>query len=186
MRYVLILGLVGLFGCASRTQLDVAPTAQDSALVAQTQLRVVDDQFATTIQVVGAAYTPPDTKTERIALRSMIDKRSHDVMHDVIVVDNYNGDWRFWESANGEGGEPLQFASWSRDVEHCAGGRYGFCMLRETFGAFLTDSLLRAHRTGYAVKFYARTGTTFVAPLTEPVIAANLAAVDSIRATMKP
>lgn len=137
------------------------------------------------------------------SLRSLIDKKSGLVSHQLYVEDSFrsNGDYDFigvelhrnesggvfYASPRGEDFRKLEFIQIDREVGSCAVGPMGLgngigasCRLYETFGAVLPDSLLRAHPTGYRIMFSGQRGPLVVS-IASDQIRLQLQVVDSVR-----
>lgn len=142
---------------------------------------IEDSQFEPTITIRGTEQRFNGSAFNDLFLRSWVAKSDGEVSHQIYVLDHYSGDWKFWSRANSQDATPLEFTQISRDVGSCSAG----CDFWESFGVTVADSTLRSHRTGYAVKVYARSGDSMVLTVTGDQIAAQLAAVDSLAARVR-
>jgi hypothetical protein len=67
--------------------------------------------------------------------------------------------WRFYQSADFEGGVPADFVSIDRSVTDCSSSSVGGRYLEEDFGISLSDRFLRQHlHTGFSVRANAHDG----------------------------
>src|SRR6266446_3759966 len=96
------------------------------------------------------------------ALRSSIDTRTGEMVHQLYVEDSYFGAERNWETARGPAGQPLRFIAISKNEISCESG----CSYAEEFAAALPEALLRASPQGFAISFSARSGAreTIIVP----------------------
>jgi len=167
-------------GCASTiAQMNGLGTSRVSPSVA-------DDSFSPTVTVYGIDHYLADRQIGQDYIRTIIPRTSAlPVFHELYVANQYNGDWRFWESASGQDANPLELVSIARDVVSCrAASSSHDCTLRETFGVMLPDSTLRAHTSGYAVKIYAHNGESMVVTLDSTQVRSQIHITDSVRATL--
>lgn len=142
-------------------------------------VQVEGSRFESSIKVLGIEGVQPGSRFNRFYLRSWIYRNPAGVSHELYVQDFYDGDWKYWSRANSQDAEGLPFTSIARDVVGC--GTITGCSFSESFEAAISDSVLRAHRGGYGVKFYARSGAPLVITLSAEQIGAQLRAVDSVR-----
>ena len=112
------------------------------------------------------------------ALRSSIDTRTGEMVHQLYVEDSYFGAERNWETARGPAGQPLRFIAISKNEISCESG----CSYAEEFAAALPEALLRASPQGFAISFSARSGARETIIVPGDLIAKQLAAVDEARA----
>lgn len=145
---------------------------------------VETDAFAPAITVSGIDHYLPRGMIGKDYLRTIIPRdRRLPVFHQLYVAHQYSGDWKFWNRANGQGADMLEFVPIARDVGTCYASTYDdSCTLREIFGVMIPDSTLRAHANGYAVKVYAKDGDSVVLTLDSTQIQSQLRTVDSISA----
>ena len=136
--------------CAAPTPPQTA--APDGAAAGQ-------DQSPRFIGVIGAKaqHAPPflgvpDTNYYR--LRSFVDRRTGETLHQLYVSDSYSGAERHWNAAHDGAGRPLRFFTISHNEITCAGG----CSYVEEFAATIPESELRANPQGLAVIFTSASG----------------------------
>ena len=140
---------------------------------------VTGSQFEQTIVVSGTeAAVPSGYAGSRYFLRSVIHKATGVLAHQIYVDHYYDGDWKFWQSANDENAQPLNVRVLRREVISC---HYG-CFHEEVFGIDVADSTLRSHTTGFKVKVYAKDASTMILEVTGVQIAAQLQAISEARA----
>jgi hypothetical protein len=170
-----------LAGCVAPTPPQTA--AQDGAPVGEAQL----PRF---IGVIGAKeqHAPPflgvgDTNYYR--LRSFVDRRTGEILHQVYVSDSYSGAERHWNAAHDGIGRPLRFFSISENEITCAAGAAG-CSYVEEFAATLPESELRAGPRGLVVIFTSASGAEKRITISGPQITAQLAAVEAKRSPSQP
>jgi hypothetical protein len=111
-------------------------------------------------------------------LRSFIDTRSGETVHQLYVEDSYPGAERNWNAARLAYGGGLRFVPVSKQEITCD---YG-CSYAEEFAASLPDAVLRANPQGLTVVFTARTGIEKTVVVPGDLIAKQLAAVTAARA----
>jgi hypothetical protein len=123
---------------------------------------------------LGVAGTNYDT------LRTLLDTRSGETVHQLFVEDSYAGTKREWFEAEDEKGQKLRFIPIGSDEITCDGG----CSYAEEFAAALPDPLLRASTNGLIVTFIAKSGARTVIQIPGPQVAAQLAAVDNAKKSL--
>jgi hypothetical protein len=114
------------------------------------------------------------------ALRSWIDTRNGETVHQLYVEDSYSGAERNWEAARIQAGESLRFIPISKNKITCENG----CSYAEEYAATLPEALLRASPHGLAVSFTAHSGAEQTIIVPGDLIARQLAAVDMARASL--
>ena len=114
------------------------------------------------------------------ALRSSIDTRTGEVVHQLYVEDSYFGAARNWEAARDPAGQPLRFNHISKNEISCDNG----CSYAEEFAASLPEALLRANPLGLAVGFTARSGAQQTILVPSELIQQQLAATDDARPSL--
>ena len=88
------------------------------------------------------------------ALRSWIDRRSGETVHQLYVEESYSGPKREWNAAQEGVGKPLRFIPISSKEITCTPG----CSYAEEFAAALPEQELRANPQGITVFFSAKSG----------------------------
>lgn len=174
-----VLLLLALSGCGSLPGTP-APSAQPPDEV--TRAVVQDGRF---IQLVGPRlqHAPPFLGvpgTNFYALRSWIDTRSGETVHQLYVEDSYFGAKREWNAAHGIAGAALRVVPISLNEITCDNG----CSYAEEFGADLPEALLRASPQGLTVTFGAKSGAKLTIALPGELIQKELAAAAAARATL--
>jgi len=139
------------------------------------------------IGVVGtkAQHAPPFLgvpDTNFYCLRSFIDRRSGETLHQLYVSDSYSGTERQWDAARDEQGHSLRFVEIGRHEITCDGG----CAYLEEFAADIPESQLRANPRGLTVIFSARSGAEKRISLSDSQVSAQLSAVDRERNPVQP
>ena len=117
--------------------------------------------------------------TNFFALRSWIDTRTGEVIHQLYVEDSYFGAKRTWNAASANG-QPLRFVPITINEITCEQN----CSYAEEFAAALPDPLLRASPQGLQVRFTAQTGADKLILVRGDLIQRQVAAVDEARATL--
>jgi hypothetical protein len=112
-------------------------------------------------------------------LRSFIDTRTGETLHQLYVEDSYPGAERNWNAARLAAGEPLRFVPISKNEITCDAG----CSHAEEFAASLPEPLLRANPQGLTVVFTARSGIARTITVPGDAIAKQLGAIAEARAT---
>jgi len=118
--------------------------------------------------------------TNFFALRSSIDTRTGEAVHQVYVEDSYFGAERNWEAARDPAGQALRFIPISKNQISCDNG----CSYAEEFAASLPEALLRTSPQGLAISFTARSGARETIQVPGDLIQKQLAAIDEARASL--
>jgi hypothetical protein len=119
--------------------------------------------------------------TNYFCLRSWLDTRNGEVLHQVYVEDSYYGSPYRWDGAHDADNKKLRFIAISRNEISCDQG----CSYADEFAAALPEDLMRAHRdNGLTVTFTAQTGKTLSVAVPGRFIAEELTAVDATRAAL--
>jgi hypothetical protein len=119
--------------------------------------------------------------TNYFCLRSWLDTRNGEVLHQVYVEDSYYGSPYRWDGAHDADNKKLRFIAISRNEISCDQG----CSYADEFAAALPEDLMRAHRdNGLTVTFTAQTGKTLSVAVPGRFIAEELTAVDASRAAL--
>jgi hypothetical protein len=171
--------LAALGGC---TSLSGAPPAGSPAVGGVTRTTEQGGRFITFVGPKRPHGEPflgvPGTNFS--ALRSSIDTRTGEVVHQLYVEDSYFGAERNWEAARDPAGQPLRFNHISKNEISCDNG----CSYAEEFAASLPEALLRANPRGLAVSFTARSGAQQTILVPGELIQQQLAASDEARASL--
>ena len=117
------------------------------------------------------------TGTNFHALRSWIDRRTGETVHQLYVEDSYADRERNWNAAQDITGRALRFIPISAKQITCAPA----CSYAEEFAAALPEDTLRANPRGITVFFRAKSGAQMAIPVSGELIAKQLAAVDAAR-----
>jgi hypothetical protein len=120
--------------------------------------------------------------TNFYCLRSFLDRRTGEAVHQLYVSDSYFGAERDWNAARDSTGRPLPFVPLTRDEITCDGG----CSYVEEFAVTLPESELRASSGDLQVTLLARSGDEKTVLVSRDRIAAQLAAVDARRNPAQP
>ena len=135
--------LAALAGCAG---LPSAPPPGIQSASAVTRATEQDGRFITFIGPKRPHAEPflgvPGTNFT--ALRSSIDTRNGETVHQLYVEDSYFGAKRDWEAARDPAGQTLRFTHISKNQISCDNG----CSYAEEFAASLPEALLRASVQG--------------------------------------
>jgi hypothetical protein len=113
-------------------------------------------------------------------LRSFIDTRTGEVVHQLYVEDSYPGAERNWNAVRLAAGGSLRFVPITKNEITCDAG----CSYAEGFAASLPEALLRADPQGFTVVFTARSGVERIVTVPGDLIATQLAAVTAARANL--
>lgn len=116
--------------------------------------------------------------TNIYALRSWIDARTGETVHQLYVSDSYSGPERNWDAARDAQGQPLRFIAISKNEITCSGG----CSYAEEFAAAVPEAKLRQSTAGLTVTFAAKSGATKTIAVPGELVQKQLAAVDQARA----
>jgi len=120
----------------------------------------------------------PDTNFS--ALRSSIDTRTGETVHQLYVEDSYFGAERNWQAARDPSGQALRFIPISKNQISCDNG----CSYAEEFAASLPEAMLRANPKGLAISFTARSGAQQTILVPGDLIQKQLGAIDEARASL--
>jgi hypothetical protein len=178
MRFLCSFLMVTLLGCAVRALPPSSPPPQTAVKVEESP----SESFTT---FLGIKQPYPGDASNNYFLRSVVEKTSGQVAHQLYVANYYRSSegWIVWSRANGEDAQPLEFVSIHRGVLSC--GADSGCALEEEFGAVIPDTMLRAYQGGFSVKFYAETGQDLVIHLTSQQIQQQLKAIEDFQASRK-
>ena len=178
MQFLFSFLMVTLLGCAVRELPPSSPPLQTAVKVEESP----SESFTT---FLGIKQPYPGDASNNYFLRSVVEKTSGQVAHQLYVANYYRSSegWIVWSRANGEDAQPLEFVSIHRGVISC-GADVG-CALEEDFGAVIPDPKLRAYQGGFSVKFYAETGKELVIQLTSQQIQQQLKAIEDFQASSK-
>lgn len=170
---------VALLACGLLLAGCVAPPAAPASGDAVTQAIAEGGKF---VGVLGPKVPQGEpflgvTDTNFHALRSWIDRRTGETVHQLYVEDSYIGPRRDWNAAQNAGGKPLRFIPISDKQVTCTPA----CSFAEEFAAALPEQTLRASPQGITVFFSAKSGAQMAIPVSGEVIAKQLAGVDAAR-----
>ncbi len=118
--------------------------------------------------------------TNFTALRSSIDTKTGESVHQLYVEDSYFGAERNWEAATDPAGQKLRFIAISKNQITCENG----CSYAEEFAAGLPEALLWARPQGLPITFTAHSGARQTIIIPGDLIAKQLAAIDEARVTL--
>lgn len=174
-----VLLLLALAGCGNLT---AAPAPNPQAANEVTQMVEQNGKF---IQLVGPRlqHDPPFLGvpgTNYDLLRSWVDRRSGETVHQLYVEDSYFGGKREWNAAHTASGAKLRFVPISLNEISCDNN----CSYAEEFGADLPEALLRASPQGLTVGFAAKSGAKLTIAVPPELIQKQLAATDAARAPL--
>jgi hypothetical protein len=146
----------------------------------QPQVTVQDDEFSKEVEIDGwGLYANPLTTDiyHLWRLRSFVDKRTHQVSHQLYVEIHYEDEYQYFNSAADDTARSL--AVLVIDRSHSCPRIT--CMHYETIGVAIDDATLRARAAqGFRVKLSARRGSTLILAVSPMQIGLQLAAVDRI------
>lgn len=160
--------------------LALALTASAASCVQHFQApeQIVTSGFEKTVTVGSEAMPLPNEESGMARLVSVVSKDGSPTTHSVYVQIIYSRAWRFYQSANAEGGDALQFVPVKRNVGACT--QYG-CGYEEQFAATIPDArFVGARQTGLAVKFYAQAATPMIVSVPAAMVARQLELEDSV------
>ena len=175
--------LVALAGCAG-------PSSVPPSLQSTTAVTILVEKEGKFIAVVGPRRQHAEPflgvpGTNYHALRSWIDRRNGEAVHQLYVEDSYFGAERNWAAARDAKGQELRFIAINKNEITCDNG----CSYAEEFAAALPEALLRANPQGklggFAITFAARSGAQQTIVVPGDLVAKQLAAIADAR-TVKP
>jgi hypothetical protein len=112
-------------------------------------------------------------------LRTWIDRRSGETVHQLYVADSYSGTARDWNAARDAQGRPLRFIPVSKNEITCQPS----CSYAEEFAAAIPEAELRnAAGIGLTVTFAARSGAQKTIAVPGELVRAQVTALDRVRA----
>ena len=114
------------------------------------------------------------------ALRSSIDAKTGEMVHQLYVEDSYFGAERGWNAARDTTGQSLRFIPIGKNQITCENG----CSYAEEFAAVLPEALLRANPQGLTVVFTARSGAAKTISVPAGLVGKQLAALGEMRAAL--
>ena len=151
-RHLVLVVLLGLSGCGGQTAVVTsgAPASEVTRTVEE------DGRF---IAFVGPRRQHAEmflgvASTNFYVLRSWIDARTGETVHQLYVSDSYAGPERKWNAARDGQGRELRFVEISRNEITCERG----CSYAEEFAAALPEEVLQAIAGGLTVYFSAISG----------------------------
>lgn len=118
--------------------------------------------------------------TNIYALRSWIDTRTGETVHQLYVAESYAGAERSWNAARDAQGQNLRFVEISKNEITCERG----CSYVEEFAAALPEARLRESTSGLTVAFAAKSGESKTIAVPGDLVRKQLAAVDEARAAL--
>ena len=182
--FALLLG-AALAACAQPPPAETP--AQTGGADSAAATAALDDSSPRFIGVIGtrAQHSAPFLgvpETNFYCLRTFVDRRTGDTLHQIYVSDSYSGTERRWNAARDDTGHPLRFLEISRHEITCEGG----CSYLEEFAADIPESELRANSQGLRVTFTARSGEEKTIVVSAGQITAQLAAVEARRHPARP
>src|SRR5712691_8889189 len=171
--------LLALTGC---TGLSGAPPPSLQSATAVTRSTEPGGRFITLVGPRRAHAEPflGVAGTNFFALRSSIDTRNGESVHQLYVEDSYFGAERNWEAARDPAGQALRFIPISKNQISCDNG----CSHAEEFAASLPEALLRGHPPSLPVTFTAHSGARQTIIVPGDLILKQLAAIDEARASL--
>jgi hypothetical protein len=147
----------------------------------QQSIRIHDDQFDDSATILGKEMSeiPFGGVAKLWYIRSFVDKKTGAVGHQLYIWTRYSGDWHFYQAGADDQAHKLPFVQIDRHVNDCH--EYD-CSFTEIFGLMLQDQTLRRQAvSGFAVKVWAKDGTTIILPVEPGQIEPQLEAVDGYR-----
>jgi hypothetical protein len=171
---------LALAGCADMIPNEKLPAPPEAAAQG---VELTKEQGGRFIAFVGPKqqHTQPFLgvdDTNYFCLRSWFDNKTGEVAHQLYVEDSYYGGPFKWDGAHDQDNKPLRFVAISRNQITCDQG----CSYADEFAAALPEDYLRAHRNGVTITFTASDGKTLAVAVPANSVAAELAAVDTVRA----
>jgi hypothetical protein len=174
-RFVALALLVALSGCGGQSLpvAGVTPASEVSRSV---------EQGGRFIALVGPRRQHAEPflgvpSTNFYALRSWVDTRTGEAVHQLYVSDSYAGAERKWNAARGAQGSELRFVEISRNEITCERG----CSYAEEFAATLPEALLQQSVAGLTVTFSAMSGAQKTITVPGELIQKQLAALAAAR-----
>jgi hypothetical protein len=174
-RLLALVLLVALGGCGGQS----APVTSGPPATEVTRMIEQDGRF---VALVGPRRQHAEPflgvpSTNFYALRSWVDTRTGESVHQLYVVDSYAGAERKWNAARDGQGRELRFVEISRNEITCERG----CSYAEEFAATLPEALLQASAGGLTVTFFASTGAQKSIAVSGELVQKQLAAIAAAR-----
>jgi hypothetical protein len=181
--------LIALGACRAPASVNAAPSVESRMRTVSTHVVAgADSTFTSTIEVRGYPGSPTvaivgwSDDDAGAGLRTWVRRDgTPSPEHRLFVSTYYALAGTIFVRAAVESG-PLQMLPVQHDEQSCSGA--GACSPYTTFGARVTDALLREHREGLNVTFYARDGRLLDITVGPDLVAAYLAVVDSVRTSL--
>ncbi|MGH7520947.1 MAG: hypothetical protein ACREMI_06685 [Gemmatimonadales bacterium] len=179
--------LVGLAACApsilpvtpsTATRVDVAPPATQADSASHATIEVRYYAHSPTVTIVGW-----DAGDAGYGLRAWLRRDGSLIEDHRLYVGTYYPRRRPVFTRAMASSRPVRLTGVSRDVHACVGGKP--CSPLETFGALISDELLRSNLDSIPVTFYDRGERVLVITLRRDLIDAYLGRLDSVVAVMR-
>jgi len=104
-------------------------------------------------------------------IRSWIFKENGGVIHQICADYGYTGkDWRFYETATSQEGQPLELVKIKRDADY----NESINVYHEEIGITIPDKYFRSHLNGFTIKISAQSGHSFIIEPTPEQIKSQL------------
>jgi hypothetical protein len=170
--FLLALAGCGMFG---ETRTPALPLADAVALTTEK-----DGRF---VSLIGPGRQHADPflgvpQTNFYTLRSAIDTKTGESVHQLYVEDSYAGAERNWNAAHDGQGRVLRFIPISKNEITCGSG----CSYAEEFAAALPEAMLRANPQGFTIVFAAKSGDQMKIDVPGDLVKKQLTALDAARA----
>jgi hypothetical protein len=128
-----------------------------------------NDKVATIIGIEEKIGSPKALNYSFI--RSFIYKESGHVIHQICACYGYTGkDWRFYTSAYGQNGRPLQIVEIDREADY----QESINVYHETIGVTVTDEYLKSNLNGFTIRVLAISGDSLILEPTTKQIKSQL------------
>jgi len=148
---------------------------------------VNSDEFSKNYEIIGMPQSEtPDVHVVRIqatykwALRSWVDKTTHNAHHAIYFYIHYSGAHRRnFFLANNENAEEMEIVP----IEKAGHGCASKCDIIEALDVTIDEKMLRTHaNSGFRIKISSRSGDEIIIPITPVMIQLQLEAVSKYEA----
>ncbi len=135
-----------------------------------------NDKVATIIGIEEKIGSPKALSYSFI--RSFIYKESGHVIHQICACYGYTGkDWRFYTSAYGQNGRPLQIVEIDRKADY----QESVNVYHETIGVTVTDEYLKSNLNGFTIRVLAISGDSLILEPTTKQIKSQLTKIQEYK-----
>ncbi len=142
------------------------------------------DQFEPTITVSGIPLTIHDNILHQYFIRSIVDKKTKIVLHQIYVNYSYDSNWsiyssKVWRIYN-RAYVPKNNLLEIKKIDKYYKCSPDFCRYYEDFGITLSDKYLKEHKNGFTIKASSKSGHDLYLPISAKQISEQLKAIEAL------